>query len=106
MTVVTFVSYDGEKHEAPIEEGCSLMQVATNNAIPGIDGDCGGEAACGTCHVIVDSAWAAKVDPSGPEEEEMLSMNPEREPTSRLSCQVQVSRSWDGLTVQLPEFQM
>ena len=33
-------------------------------------------------------------------------MNPEREPTSRLSCQVQVSRSWDGLTVQLPEFQM
>ena len=63
MTVVTFVSYDGEKHEAPIEEGCSLMQVATNNAIPGIDGDCGGEAACGTCHVIVDSAWAAKVGP-------------------------------------------
>ena len=47
MTVVTFVSYDGEKHEAPIEEGCSLMQVATNNAIPGIDGDCGGEAVTG-----------------------------------------------------------
>ncbi|MDX2358662.1 2Fe-2S iron-sulfur cluster-binding protein [Dietzia sp. PP-33] len=106
MTVVTFVSYDGKKHEAPIEEGCSLMQVATNNAIPGIDGDCGGEAACGTCHVIVDSAWVAKVGPSGPEEEEMLSMNPERQATSRLSCQVQVSHSWDGLTVQLPEFQM
>ena len=27
MTVVTFVSYDGEKHEAPIEEGCSLSGV-------------------------------------------------------------------------------
>ena len=106
MAVVTFMSYDGEQHEAPLEEGSSLMQVATNNAIPGIDADCGGEAACGTCHVIVDRAWADKVGRSGPEEEEMLSMNPERQPTSRLSCQVKVCKSWDGLTVQLPEFQM
>lgn len=54
MAVVTFVSHDGEKREAPLQAGQSLMQVATNNAIPGIDGDCGGEAACGTCHVVVD----------------------------------------------------
>ena len=33
-------------------------------------------------------------------------MNPEREPTSRLSCQMRVSESWDGLVVRLPEFQM
>ena len=56
--------------------------------------------------MIVDRAWADKVGRSGPEEEEMLSMNPERQPTSRLSCQVKVCKSWDGLTVQLPEFQM
>jgi len=105
MAVVTFVSHDGEKHEASIDEGYSLMQVAKNNAIPGIDGDCGGEAACGTCHVIVDSAWVGEVGPSGPEEEEMLSMNPERQPTSRLSCQVKVCESLDGLTVHLPESQ-
>ena len=45
MAVVTFVSHDGKKHEVPFQEGQSLMQVATNNAVPGIDGDCGGEAA-------------------------------------------------------------
>ena len=106
MSVVTFVSYDGEKHEAPLVEGQSLMQVATNNAVPGIDGDCGGEAACGTCHVIVDQAWSETVGVSGAIEEEMLAMNPERQPTSRLSCQMAVSESWDGLTVELPEFQM
>ncbi|CAI9406767.1 hypothetical protein [Nocardioides sp. T2.26MG-1] len=33
MAVVTFVSHDGEKHEASIDEGYSLMQVAKNNAI-------------------------------------------------------------------------
>ena len=70
MAVVTFVSHDGQKHEAPIEEGQSLMQVATNNAVPGIDGDCGGEAACGTCHVIVDPQWSDEVGSSGAGEEE------------------------------------
>ena len=106
MAVVTFVSHDGQKHEAPIEEGQSLMQVATNNAVPGIDGDCGGEAACGTCHVIVDPQWSEQVGLSGPEEEEMLAMNPERQRTSRLSCQMSASEAWDGLTVELPEFQL
>ena len=33
-------------------------------------------------------------------------MNPERQPTSRLSCQMQVSEAWDGLIVHLPEFQL
>lgn len=106
MAVVTFVSHDGKKHEVPFQEGQSLMQVATNNAVPGIDGDCGGEAACGTCHVIVDPQWSEEVGLSGSDEEEMLAMNPERQPTSRLSCQMAVSAAWDGLTVELPEFQM
>ena len=106
MSVITFVSHDGDKHEAPLEEGHSLMQVAINNAVPGIDGDCGGEAACGTCHVIVDPQWSEQVGLSGPEEEEMLAMNPERQPTSRLSCQMAASAAWDGLIVELPEFQM
>lgn len=106
MAVVTFVSHDGEKHEAPLEEGQSLMQVATNNAVPGIDGDCGGEAACGTCHVIVDPQWSEQVGLSGADEEEMLAMNPERQPTSLLSCQMVACAAWDGLIVHLPEFQM
>ena len=106
MAVVTFVSHDGDKHQVPLDEGQSLMQVATNNAVPGIDGDCGGEAACGTCHVIVDPQWSDRVGLSGAVEEEMLAMNPERQPTSRLSCQMQVSEAWDGLIVHLPEFQM
>lgn len=106
MAVVTFVTHDGEQHEAPLEEGQSLMQVATNNAVPGIDGDCGGEAACGTCHVIVDPQWSGQVGLSGAVEEEMLSMNPEREPASRLACQMPASEAWDGLVVRMPEFQM
>ena len=106
MAVVTFVAHDGGKHEAGLVEGRSLMQIATDNAVPGIDGDCGGETACGTCHVIVDPQWSGEVGLSGANEEEMLAMNPEREPTSRLSCQMTARESWDGLTVRVPEFQI
>lgn len=106
MATVTFITHDGEKHEAPLVAGQSLMQVATNNAVPGIDGDCGGESACGTCHVIVDGEWAGLRGGCNEDEEQMLGMNPERQPTSRLSCQIELTPDLDGLTVQLPEFQM
>ena len=105
MATVTFITHDGEKLEAPLVEGESLMQVATNNAIPGIDGDCGGEVACGTCHVMVDEQWTGQTGRCGEDEEQMLAMNTERQPTSRLSCQIKLTDDLDGLTVQLPEFQ-
>ena len=96
MAVVTFMSYDGDEHEAPLEEGSSLMQVATNNAIPGIDADCGGEAACGTCHVILERSAFESSGSIGDDEELMLDMTPEREETSRLACVGCISR---GTTV-------
>jgi ferredoxin, 2Fe-2S len=106
MGTITFVSHDGESHEADIVEGQSLMQIATSNGVAGIDGDCGGECACGTCHVIVDSNWMSLTGKTGEDEEQMLEMTPEREATSRLSCQIEVTEAMDGMTVKLPEYQM
>lgn len=106
MATVTYVTHDGNEYEATLIEGKSLMRTAVDEAIPGIEGDCGGEAACGTCHVIVDATWIDTVGRSGDVEEEMLSMHPEREATSRLSCQMIAAEAWNGLTVRLPEFQL
>jgi 2Fe-2S ferredoxin len=39
-------------------------------------------------------------------EEAMLGMRPDRLENSRLSCQIQVSDTMDGMVVRLPEFQM
>ncbi|AWH95853.1 2Fe-2S iron-sulfur cluster-binding protein [Dietzia psychralcaliphila] len=106
MGKITFVSYEGEEHETAIVDGQSLMQIATSNGVTGIDGDCGGECACGTCHVIVGSEWVSLTGKQGDDEEEMLDLTPERQSTSRLSCQITVSEEMDGMTVHLPEFQM
>lgn len=106
MATVTFVEYDGTSHDADLVEGESLMEIATGNAIPGIDGDCGGESACGTCHIIVDDAWIGKTGTRSAEENQMLEMSPECEPNSRLACQLKACAGLDGLKVRLPEFQM
>lgn len=106
MATVTFVDHGGTPHDVDLVEGESLMEIATSNAVPGIDGDCGGEAACGTCHVIVQREWIAKVGQRSALESQMLEMSPECETNSRLACQVIASAGLDGLTVRLPEFQM
>ena len=106
MATVTFVSHDGTPHETELAEGESMMSIATNNGIPGIDGDCGGEAACGTCHIIVDDAWIGTTGTRSDEESMMLELSEETEPNSRLACQVVVTEEMDGLTVRLPEYQL
>ncbi len=106
MPKITFVTSEGEEHIVDAEAETSLMNAAMDNSIPGIDADCGGEASCGTCHVMLDSNWADKVNGMSDMEESMLSMNYERQETSRLSCQVKVSDEHDGMRVLIPAHQM
>ena len=107
MGSITFIEHDGTEHVVEIEEGQSLMQMAMDNLVPGIDADCGGSCACGTCHVIVDNTWYAKTGaPTSEDEIQMLVMTPEKADTSRLSCQIPASEEMDGMVVRLPEFQM
>lgn len=106
MGKMTFVEHDGTEHVVEFKAGASLMQIAVDHMIPGIDADCGGECACGTCHVIVADAWYDKTGAPGDEEQQMLSMTPELAKTSRLACQVQTTEAMDGMSVRLPEFQM
>src|SRR5690554_549490 len=106
MGQITFIEHNGTTHVVEIAEGQTLMQTAVDNSIPGIDADCGGACACGTCHVIVDQDWIQSTGNINADEQGMLGLTPEKTDTSRLSCQVTVSEALDGLIVRLPEFQM
>jgi 2Fe-2S ferredoxin len=105
MPSVTFIEHDGTEHNVEAEAGSSLMQIALDNLVPGIDADCGGECSCATCHVMVKTQWLEKVGSPSDAEDSMLDLNPEREASSRLACQIKVTDLHDGLIVDLPEFQ-
>ena len=106
MVRITYIEHNGTEHVVEAETGATVMSTAVNNAVPGIDADCGGGCSCATCHVIVDPAWVEGVGGPHAAEEGMLSFAPEREQNSRLSCQIDVREELDGLVVRLPEFQM
>lgn len=106
MPQITLIEHDGTNHTIEAASGQSLMASAIDNAVPGIDADCGGACACGTCHVFVDPAWVEAAGESNPLEGSMLSMRPDQEDVSRLSCQIEVTDAMDGMVVRLPEYQM
>ena len=103
---VHLVEADGTRHTVGGNPGQSLMRVATDAGIDGIKADCGGCMTCATCHVIVDADWAGRLPPPSPDEEAMLEMTAaERQAGSRLSCQIVLGESIDGLVAAIPETQ-
>ena len=106
MPSITLIEYSGARHTIEAENGKSLMQNALDNAVPGIDADCGGACACGTCHCFVEAQWAQASGAADAMEEAMLGMRPDRTEQSRLSCQIEVTDALDGMVVRLPEYQM
>ena len=72
MPDISFIHFDGTEQGLEAPEGLSLMQAATGAGVAGILADCGGSAICGTCHVIVDPAWADRLPPPLPDELERL----------------------------------
>ncbi len=106
MSSITFIEHNGNQHQVDIEEGKSVMQLAMDNGVPGVDADCGGSCACGTCHVIVDKNWVSAIGSANDDENQMLDMTPEKAETSRLSCQITATDAMNGMVVRIPEFQM
>ncbi|MBL8329824.1 MAG: 2Fe-2S iron-sulfur cluster binding domain-containing protein [Rubrivivax sp.] len=103
MALITWHLHNGRRISAEVRDGDSLMLAATFEDVPGIDGDCGGSLSCGTCHVVVDPAWAERVGPPGPEESELLNSTPAaRQANSRLSCQILARADLDGLQLVVP----
>lgn len=102
MPKITYIEHKGKSHEIEIANGLSVMEGAVQNNIPGIDADCGGSCACATCHVYVDAKWFGKLVKKESAEEDMLDMAYEPKKFSRLSCQITVEDSLDGLVVKMP----
>ena len=98
---VTFVLQDGSSRTVEAEPDWKLMEVAVDNAIPGIDGDCGGEAACATCHVYVAPEWREATGQRTEPEQDMLASTFGVRENSRLSCQIRTSEALDGLEVEV-----
>lgn len=100
MTIVRFIGARGVR-EVTAPSGARLLDVAQADGQP-LEGTCGGDMACATCHVIVAADDFPLLPPASAEEEDMLDMVAGSVRTSRLACQVRIDPAWPGLTVSIP----
>lgn len=90
-------------------EGMSIKQVAESASSPGaemlaeyIECACSGIMACSTCQVYVHPDWFRRVGAPSESEEDMLELAHERKETSRLGCQLTLSKALDGMYLTIP----
>lgn len=101
MIEVRFVSPTGAITPASAAPGERLLDVAQAAGQP-LEGTCGGDMACATCHVLIDAAARATLPPPSGDEEDLLDLVPGATRDSRLACQVQLPAGLAALTVRLP----
>lgn len=102
---VTYVFPDGAKVPAKGKEGDNLLDIAINNDVE-IDGfgACEGTLACSTCHLIFSQDVFDRLPEEATDEElDMLDLAYGLTDTSRLGCQVCISKELSGIDVKIPE---
>ena len=98
--VVVFVGADQSEYLVECNVGESLMKAAVNNDIEGIEGECGGNMSCGTCHIYVLEEPEVGVPPAEQQEADLIdALVDNLRPTSRLGCQVKMTAALHNLRV-------
>ncbi|MDI2035894.1 2Fe-2S iron-sulfur cluster-binding protein [Paenarthrobacter nitroguajacolicus] len=88
---------DGGVQEIEVADGESIMRAAVREGVPGIEGECGGEMSCATCHVYLPSPWKEKIRGASDDERDLLEADEDATEDSRLSCQVRMRPEIDGV---------
>ncbi|KAI0640480.1 ferredoxin [Trametes meyenii] len=82
-------------------EGDDLLSIAHEYDID-LEGACEGSVACSTCHVVIDPDHYDLLPEPEDDENDMLDMAFGLTDTSRLGCQVRLTKELDGMTATLP----
>lgn len=98
---ITFISKDGLAKTFDVAEGDNILDIALANNLD-MEGACGGSCACSTCHVIVDPEYYDSIPEPDDDENDMLDLAFGLTETSRLGCQVVMTKEIDGIRVALP----
>ena len=100
MINISVKDLDGQVHEVQARKGDSLME-ALRKYEWGVPAVCGGLCSCGTCHVYLDAQWLDKFQPVDPDEQDLLGAFENTKENSRLSCQLPLQASHDGIRLSI-----
>ena len=100
MINISVKDLDGQVHEIQAREGDSLMESLRQHEW-GVAAVCGGLCSCGTCHVYIDAEWLDKFQATDSDEQDLLNEFDNSKDNSRLSCQLRLQTSHNGLKLSI-----
>ncbi|KAM0672145.1 adrenodoxin-like ferredoxin [Ordospora colligata] len=97
------VFYEVAKNIIPVNAfiGDSVLETAHKNGIE-LEGACEGSLACSTCHVILGESVYKKLKEPSDKEYDLIDQAFGSTRTSRLGCQVQISKDLEQTTFIIP----
>lgn len=99
MPKLTVVTREGQESTIEADAGLSVMEAIRDAGFDELLALCGGCCSCATCHVYVDEDWAAKLPAVSEDENDLLDSSDHRQGNSRLSCQIKLDDTTDGMRV-------
>jgi 2Fe-2S ferredoxin len=97
---LTITNRAGETQRIEGQDGFTLMETIRDAGFDELLALCGGCLSCATCHVYVGETGLV-LPPQSEDEDDLLSESAWRQPNSRLSCQIELSPSLEGLHVTI-----
>jgi 2Fe-2S ferredoxin len=101
MAEIIVTTREGEERRLALEPGLTLMETIRDGGIDELLALCGGCCSCATCHVHVAVEFADRLPPMGEDENDLLDSSDHRTSLSRLSCQIPLIGTLDGLRVTI-----
>lgn len=93
---------DGFERTVSGRVGETLLNVAQLNDVDQLEGACEGCMCCSTCHLIFDESTYKSIGPVSDDEQDLIDRAAGVTDTSRLGCQVRVSKVLQGARIRIP----
>jgi CDP-4-dehydro-6-deoxyglucose reductase, E3 len=94
------VQIDVDGVEYTVRAEGSLLQALKRAGVP-IQSVCGGQGACGTCLIEIDTQWHDRIAAPKDQELDLLAFTPDAVASCRLACRIPMDPSMNGLAVRV-----
>lgn len=101
MPTIIVTTREGTEVRIESEGDRSVMEAIRDKGIDEMLALCGGCCSCATCHVYVAAEFMGLLPVMSQDEDDLLDSSEARAANSRLSCQIPVNDTTDGIRVQI-----
>lgn len=101
MPQLTIVNRNGQETLVEASTDLTVMEAMRDAGVEGLLALCGGCCSCATCHVYFEDDVIAQLREMTEDENDLLDSSDHRRATSRLSCQITISKELAGARITL-----